>query len=430
MELLDLSSGELTKVAEGLPHPQGLVMLDGRLYVSHVGNSCENWAALADELEREDPDLNVETLRQCYPRNFERIHSLLPRVLAAADGHVSSFLVGPDGGLTDHALELDGVPVGTGAHGHNALATDGVFIYGSVGYPGDGSHGSAYHGAAPIEAVMEPGRGRDMAGAVYRFRPSDPEGTFEIFARGLRNTYGISIASDGTVWGADNDGGSDQLEELNAIRYGHDYGFPEYGTGKAPQKAGITEPFRLIPGMGSSAVLASDDDVYYAHAAKWWIGLGGRRAVVDFTSYDGQAHRRVFYDGNMWVTALLERGGLLYVVRYDGSITVIDPERRALTIREVAVDTVDSELAFDPRDLEFEVGEVAAIDFNVGKMEHAFYMDGVGDAFKGMEEGLSLTRGGRWPRRFEHVFEEPCIYKFVCLIHEDQGMSGTIVVSE
>ncbi len=264
-------------------------------------------------------------------------------------------------------------------------------------------------------------------GAIYRFHPADPRESFEVFARGLRNTYAISISSDGTVWGADNDGGTDQLEELNAIKYGHDYGFPEFGTGKAPPEAGVTEPFRLIPGGGSTAVLASSGGVYYAHTTRQ---QGPSNRVIDFTSYNGQMHKRVLHSYSEWITALLERDGLLYAVHFDGQIKAIDPERSSRPLREFSVITRDAEqdgvYAFEPNNLDFRVGEIAAIDFRVGPEQHAFFIEGLQE--KG--DQLELKREpAKWPR-FEHLFEEPGEYRFVCLIHEDLGMRGTITVRE
>ena len=429
VELLDTGTGELRRVADGFSHPRGLAVLDGRLYVSHAGDSCEGWAALADELESEGVDyVNLDTLRQCYPKGYGK---MTRRVLAASDGQLTSFLIGPDGELTDHALVFDGVPIGGGDHGHNGLTTDGVYVYGSVGYPGNGSMTSSYSVTAPIETLLEPGRGRDMAGAIYRFRPGDPEGTFEIFARGLRNTYGISIAPDGVMWGADNDGGSDQLEELNALRYGHDYGFPEYGTGKAPPEAGVTEPFKLISGDGSTVTRASDDGVYYSYTTK---PVGPNDRVVDFTSYDGSVHRRVLHHNKSWVTALLEKDGLLYVMHLDGRVTVLDPERSSRRVREVPVAVRDLKrdgyYAFEPDSVEFEVGEVAAVDFQARPSEqHTLIVEGV-DLFDGRPDGLRLVYDARSRPKFEHVFEKPGTYRFVCPIHEDQGMTGTITVRE
>ncbi len=124
IELLDLTTGELERVAGGLSHPRGLVVLHGRLFVSHAGDSCENWTALADEMEGDD--MIAGTLRQCHPRGFKEDEDteVLRKILAASDGRVSSFLIKSGGGLGDRTDVIDSVPTIAGLHGHNGLAVD------------------------------------------------------------------------------------------------------------------------------------------------------------------------------------------------------------------------------------------------------------------------------------------------------------------
>ncbi len=71
--------------------------------------------------------------------------------------------------------------------------------------------------------------------AVARFAP-DGSG-FEIFARGLRNPYGLAFhPADGSLWVTDNgrdDLGADVPDELNLVQQGKHYGYPDcYGKGR------------------------------------------------------------------------------------------------------------------------------------------------------------------------------------------------------
>ena len=322
IELLDLTTGELRRVASDISDPKGLVVVGGKLFASNQGDSCAPWAELAVRLEAEG-DTERNYMDRCRP--WSKNAEVIGRIVLASDGHVTSFEIAPDGRLGSRTTEISGIPIGECGQGHNGLATDGAFIYGSVGYPGNGvKTGNPDNFVVDIEEELEPGRKRDLLGTVYRFHPDDPEGTLEVYARGFRNVYGLSVAGNGDVWAADNDGTppGPHKEELNRITgQGHDYGFPYYGTHLAPPEAGITEPFALVPGKGSTAILASDDGVYHAY-----ITDGPEpRFAVGFTSYDGQTHKRITDDNSYYVIALLELGGLLYIISHDGQVAAVDP---------------------------------------------------------------------------------------------------------
>ena len=70
-------------------------------------------------------------------------------------------------------------------------------------------------------------------GAILRFRPSGAE--FSVYATGMRNPYDVAFNAAGDLFATDN--GRDDLgwdappEELNHIRAGLDYGWPDCWTG-------------------------------------------------------------------------------------------------------------------------------------------------------------------------------------------------------
>ena len=142
----------------------------------------------------------------------------------------------------------------------------------------------------------------------------------------MRNVYGISIAPDGTIYGADNDGSrshndgsGSHKEELNAIVAGADYGYPSYGTNRARPNHGVTEPVAVLPGVGSTVAYAAKYGVYVAYTHH------SGTAVVDLFDYETFTPERFFSDpGETNITSILERDDLLYLVALgSGKIHVV-----------------------------------------------------------------------------------------------------------
>lgn len=152
----------------GMDRPHGLAWSDGHLYVAETGKLLE--------LKDTNQDAQVDEVR----------------------------------------IVLDDLP-DDGGHWTRTLAqgTDG-FLYLSVG--------------SRCNACEEKDSRR---ATVLRVNPVTGESS--IFARGLRNTVGLAFSPDGqTLWGSDNgrDNLGDQLppDEINQIKEGGDYGWPDcYG---------------------------------------------------------------------------------------------------------------------------------------------------------------------------------------------------------
>ena len=113
-----------------------------------------------------------------------------------------------------------------------------------------------------------------------------------------------------------------QRAELNAIIEGGFYGFPFYGTNEAPPEANVIEPAAVLEGTASTFAHANADGVYVAYLN---LEQGGG-FVVDRFSYDTWTPERIFADGRSHITAILERGGLLYLVSFGGVIHIINPD--------------------------------------------------------------------------------------------------------
>jgi glucose/arabinose dehydrogenase len=76
----------------------------------------------------------------------------------------------------------------------------------------------------------------DGDGSVPRDNPFGPDSP--VYAMGIRNSFGICFAPDGTLWETEN--GPSEWDEVNRIEAGADYGWPTHlGPGDAP---GLTPP--------------------------------------------------------------------------------------------------------------------------------------------------------------------------------------------
>ena len=315
IRLLDVATGEVDLIVEGLSWPRGLTVLEGRLYVSELGNTCE---LLQELLGRDNPG------GECRGNIVTESMEFLSRVSA----RVLSYGIEESGELNDRRVVVDKIIVVERDHAVNGLANDGEYVYVSIGHPQHPVDPQGFF-VVNADAIASYGRRTDLMGVIARFRPPalDRDGAeVEVYASGFRNVYGISIAPDGVIYAADNDeaGGlmtKKQYEELNAVVEGGFYGFPLYGTNAAPAEANVIEPVVLLPGSASTYAYANADGVYVAYL---YTGDKNRGFAVDRFDYGDWRPQRVF-NSDGYITAILERQGLLYIVSYSGSIHVINP---------------------------------------------------------------------------------------------------------
>lgn len=209
--LLNVETGEAATVLEGLAYPQGVTVLDGRLYVSDMGNVCQ----LLYELSGDEQDATCKR----WPSGAET------EFYTRASARILSFAVDDSGGLRDRQTVADRILAIDVEHSPNGMTNDGEYVYVSIGYPGWTMSNRNYFAAHDDELAAHRRR-TDLMGVVARFRA--PNGEVEVYASGLRNTYGISIGPNGLIYGADNDEQvwearhnaqeeNAHLEELNAI---------------------------------------------------------------------------------------------------------------------------------------------------------------------------------------------------------------------
>ncbi len=216
-----------------------------------------------------------------YHVGMERPHGLLWNDGKLYVAETSQLLELKD---TDHDNQVDQVRIvleglpDDGGHWTRSLAlgNDG-FIYLSVG-----SRCNACEEDNPMRAT------------VLKINPETGESL--IFARGLRNSVGLTFSPDGqTLWGSDN--GRDQLgddlppDEINQILAGENYGWPDCYGQQIPD-----------PELGSSArcqkTVASSVDLP-AHSAPLGITFGDRLNAPEeyrnslYVAFHGSSNRSV-----------------------------------------------------------------------------------------------------------------------------------------
>ena len=321
IRLLNIRTGETRKALADLSIPRGLTILDERLYVSEMGNACRR---LYEYLEWLEDDRNIKWCSLGKIRDEAGLNEVTKAYILLAHARILSYRVLESGNLTDRQTVVDGLITVSGDHAPNGLANDGEYVYASIGHPqGWIDQNSVFDANADLFAAN--GRRPDLMGTIARFRPSD--GEVEVFASGLRNTYQISVAPDGTIYGADNDvadgfstGDEKHLEELNAIVKDGFYGFPFWGTNEAPPEENVTEPVAVLNGASSTVAYANEDGVYVAYR-----NAESNRFVVDRFDYETFTPTRIFGGIRTYITSILERDGLLYILTFAGYVHIIDP---------------------------------------------------------------------------------------------------------
>ena len=332
IRLLNIRTGEVRKVLDGLSIPRGLTILDGRLYMSEMGNVCERMYEYLEWLEDGSDRRHLEWCVLRRIKDDSPVDEITVRYALLTHARILSYRIHESGYLSDRQTVVDGLISISGDHAPNGLANDGEYVYASIGHPQEWiKPNNVFDANAELFAAN--GRRPELMGTVVRFRP--PDGEVEIFASGLRNTYQISIAPDGTIYGADNDVDSPpgihyrHLEELNAIVKDGFYGFPFWGTNEAPPDEKVTEPVAVLNGASSAAAYANEEGVYVAYRHD-----ESNRFVVDRFDYETFTPTRIFGDIRTYITSILERNGLLYILTFTGDVYIIDPNLAPIASQE------------------------------------------------------------------------------------------------
>lgn len=304
LRLLNVATGEIKTVLEGLSFPKGLTVLEGRLYIADMGNVC----ALLTKEER----------RACRPL-LDRSNQQILELLRQSNARVLSYRIDAAGELDDRQVALEGILGISKKHGPNAVTNDGEWVYVSIAHPMSEQPDTEgdFITAAAEQLASEGGR-PDLMGTVARFRPGDTE--VEVYANGLHSAQGLAVAPDGTIYGVDHavagagSAVSRQRVELNALVEGGFYGYPLRGADEKPQEFRVTEPEVVLRGRDAKGIYANSQGVYVGYYAIEDSDHPPDRFVVNRFDYETFEPTEIFRQNLLKVHAILEREGLLYLV--------------------------------------------------------------------------------------------------------------------
>ncbi len=226
-----------TTVAEGFAYARGLTVVGNELVVADLG-----------QLPCSDP------FPYCKGGGVPGVNYAegARRILEQSRGRLYAFDIEQDGSLTNRRIILDDLPVNDNEHGVNGVVTgpDG-FVYVAIG-------GLDEVPPSVAKTIKRPNA--DLMGTILRLSPDGHD--VQVFARGLRNVYGLTFDNRGGLWGVDNDGVTVKgwrAEEVLHIRRGKNYGYPLDGSSFGPH--GIRNDFSIwnVEGPGSAGVLWAGD---------------------------------------------------------------------------------------------------------------------------------------------------------------------------
>jgi glucose/arabinose dehydrogenase len=170
-------------------------------------------------------------------------------------------------------------PWGVGPYNHGvstiAQGPDG-FLYVNSGARTDGGE------AGTLANYATTGEDR-LTSCMWRLNPKDEKPGIEIFARGLRNSFGFCWDADGHLLATENGPDADAPEELNVIERGRHYGFPfQFSdwtakpypyTPDPPADLVLTKPLCNVgPDGGGSASGLSTFEPHSSPAGIVWLG--------------------------------------------------------------------------------------------------------------------------------------------------------------
>ena len=264
--LTDDGEFETQSVISGLGFLRGIAVIDRTLFVAELtGLPC-------DPPIPECKGYSVGS----SPAAGERA------ILSSATGRILSFDVARKQ-LHDRRVLVDDLPVVNTEHGVNGLAA--------------GPDGRLYVSIGNVEILWRTPdavddldvRRPDLLGTILAVDPAS--GDMEVFARGLRNVFGLTFDHEGNLYGVDNDGPTRngwRAEELLMIQEGNDYGFPVDGTYGAPiVRTGF--PLWTLDTRGSAGIAWVDAG---SDAPRLLVGAAGQIVAIGMHDLaDGEAQR-------------------------------------------------------------------------------------------------------------------------------------------
>jgi len=318
-------------VATGLEAPWGLGFLpDGRavvterdtrevLLVDPDGGRPET----AGIVEEAVPEGEGGLLGVAVSPDFDRDRMLYFYATRTSDNAVLRAPLGRDDRLGSFETVLDGIPKGFIHNGGRLRFGPDGMLYVSTGEVGDGGLSQDRSSLGGKILRITPG-GKPA--------PGNPDPGSPVWTWGHRNVQGLTFDDDGRLWASEF--GQSTYDELNLIRKGRNYGWPEV-EGRA-DSGDFVNPL-VVWGTSQaspSGVAFTEDHVWLAALAGtrlWRVTVDGERAS-DPTPFLVGDHGRlraveVAPDGMLWVTTS-NRDGRGVPAEQDDRILVVRPGTR------------------------------------------------------------------------------------------------------
>jgi glucose/arabinose dehydrogenase len=294
--------GRITELASGLDMPWGLAFLpDGSALVSgqiHRVPAEGGTPALVGEVPGVAQSAEGGLLGLATSPRFADDRTVYAYVSSSPTNRVVALRLAEDlASLRQDRIVLDGIGTANRHHG------------GRLRFGPDGHLWIATGDA--FDPPVAPRRD-NLNGKVLRIKPDgsipedNPFGT-PVYSYGHRNVQGLTVGPDGTMYASEL--GLNDWDEVNVIRVGEDYGWPE---AEGPDGEGGTRPLFWLP-----PAEASPSGIAYADGALWMAGLRGQRLwrlpvaggertgepVAYLTERYGRLRTvEVAPDGALWVT--------------------------------------------------------------------------------------------------------------------------------
>ena len=170
IRLLNIRTGEVRKALDRLSVPRGLTILDGRLYMTEMGNVCER---LYEFLEWVEHDRNMKWCALSNIRDEAGHDEITKAYILLTHARILSYRVHESGNLSDRQTVVDGLISVRANHAPNGLVNDGEYVYASIGHPNELLEPDNVFDAN-AELFAANGRRPDLMGVIARFRPPPP----------------------------------------------------------------------------------------------------------------------------------------------------------------------------------------------------------------------------------------------------------------
>ncbi|MEJ7794783.1 MAG: PQQ-dependent sugar dehydrogenase [Nocardioides sp.] len=316
------------EVATGLAVPWGLAFLpDGRAVVTErdsrrvlLVDPDGGDPVVAGEIVEAVPQGEGGLLGVAVSPDFRTDRLLYFYLSSESDNRILRAELGDDDTLGATEVVLDGIPLGAIHNGGRLGFGPDDFLYASTGETGVGE----------LSQDLD-----SLGGKILRITadgepaPGNPDPASPVWSYGHRNVQGLAFDDDDNLWTSEF--GQSSFDELNLIRPGQNYGWPE-AEGRSPDEDFVNP--RVVWSTGE----ASPSGLAYAEDHLWMAALGGVRLWrVDVE--DGEASDPADFfvgeygrlrtvvaapDGMLWVTTS-NRDGRGTPADSDDRILVVDP---------------------------------------------------------------------------------------------------------